>query len=120
MAHPAFYCFQLMKNVSALALLLLAAACSTTPNPTTTETPAAAESSVGARVTKAQAAAIATRHFRSRPDSAVYQLNTLQVIEAGPNWQVLVKRSDRAGLMPDNSAIEVDKQTGAVITIGVK
>lgn len=108
-----------MKNFIALGALLLAAAC-TAPQPATTETSVATETTAAGPVTEAQAATIATRYFRSQPDSAVYQLNTLEVLEAGPRWQVLVKRSDRAGRMPDNSAIEVDKQTGTVSAVLVK
>ena len=108
-----------MKLLLSLGILPLAVAC-TSPQQTTAEAPAAATNTPVAPVTETQAVTIATRYFRSQPDSAVYQLNTLRVMEAGPHWQVLVKRSDRVGMMPDNSAIEVDKQTGAVSTIRVK
>ncbi|AHJ96788.1 hypothetical protein [Hymenobacter swuensis] len=110
-----------MKNTFLLGFLLLAAACTSPQQTTTAETQTTTQEPVGAAaVSETQAATIATRYFRSQPDSAVYQLNTLQVMEAGPHWQVLVKRSDRVGRMPDNSAIEVDKQTGAVSTVMVK
>ena len=108
-----------MKLLLSLSILSLLASC-TSPQQATTEAPAATAATPAAPITETQAATIATRYFRSQPDSAVYQLNTLRVIEAGPHWQVLVKRSDRAGMMPDNSAIEVDKQTGAVSTVRVK
>lgn len=105
-------------------LLLLATACTTPPADTAT-TPATitpepdAQPATGA-ITEARAAELATRYFRSQPDSAVYLLNTLQVLEAGTNWQALVKRSDRVGIMPDNSAIAIDKQTGAISAVRVK
>ena len=108
-----------MKLLLSFGILSLLAAC-TSPQQTTNEAPAAAAATPAAPVTEKQAATIATRYFRTQPDSAVYQLNTLRVMEAGPHWQVLVKRSDRAGMMPDNSAIEVDKQTGAISTVRVK
>jgi len=110
-----------MKKILSLSVLLLAAACTSPQQTTTTEAPVSTEAATDATpVTETQAATIATRYFRSQADSAVYQLNTLQVMEAGPHWQVLVKRSDRVGRMPDNSAIEIDKQTGAVSTVMVK
>lgn len=110
-----------MKSILFLGSVLLAAACTSPQQTTTAETQTTTQEPAGsAAVSETQAAAIATRYFRSQPDSAVYQLNTLQVMEAGPRWQVLVKRADRVGRMPDNSAIEVDKQTGAVSTVMVK
>ncbi|RSK33876.1 hypothetical protein [Hymenobacter metallilatus] len=105
----------------AIGALLLSTACSTPQSTTTTEAPAAtpAATSVGA-TTPEQAAVLATRYFRSLPDSAVYLLPTMQVLDAGPRWQVLVKRTDRVGQMPDGSAIEVDKQSGSISTVPVK
>ena len=105
-------------------LLLLAAACTTPPADTATTSAATPPESAALPATgpidEARAAELATQYFRSQPDSAVYLLNTLRVMEAGTSWQALVKRSDRVGIMPDNSAIDIDKQTGAISAVRVK
>ncbi|MBT9393850.1 hypothetical protein KLP40_11815 [Hymenobacter sp. NST-14] len=98
-------------------LLLLATACTTAP-PDSTTAPAAIPASQP--LNEARAAERAARYFRSQPDSAVYLLPTLRVLDAGTSWQALVKRSDRVGVMPDNAAIDIDKQTGAISPVRVK
>ncbi|RSK47033.1 hypothetical protein [Hymenobacter rigui] len=109
-----------MKYYLSIGVLLLAAAC-TTPQSTTTETPAAVpDATTAGAITQEQATVLATRYFRSLPDSAVYQLPTMRLMDAGPRWQVLVKRTDRVGRMPDGSAIEIDKQSGSISTVPVK
>ncbi|MDU0371374.1 hypothetical protein ACFPAF_13280 [Hymenobacter endophyticus] len=114
-----------MKQLPFFASMLVLAACNSAQSVSTTEqapaeqTPAASTS--GTEVsTEQQAAAVATRYFRSQPDSAVYLVPTLRVMDAGPRWQVLVKRSDRVNIKPDGSAIEIDKQTGVISTVAVK
>lgn len=103
--------------------MLLLAACNSaqsvgaTEQTSTEQTPTASGTEVA---TEQQATVVATRYFRSLPDSAVYLVPTMRVMDAGPRWQVLVKRSDRVNTRPDNSAIEIDKQTGAISTVAVK
>ncbi|WP_139923647.1 hypothetical protein [Hymenobacter sp. DG01] len=111
-----------MNRLTPLVALLFVAACTSTNSDSTTP-PAATEpnsTTSAAATTEAQATALASRYFRTQPDSAVYQLQTLTVVDAGTSWQVLVKRSDRVGIKPDNAAVNVDKQTGEVSRVMVK
>lgn len=106
-----------MNRLIPLLVVLSMTACTSTNSASTTE-PTSATSA--AATTEAQAVALASRYFRVQPDSAVYQLQTLTVVDAGTSWQVLVKRSDRVGVKPDNAAVNVDKQTGQVSRVLVK
>ncbi|RPD45253.1 hypothetical protein DNI29_17835 [Hymenobacter sediminis] len=111
-----------MNRLAPLFALLSVAACTST-NSASTTAPASAEptsATNAAATTEAQATALASRYFRTQPDSAVYQLQTMTVVDAGTSWQVLVKRSDRVGIKPDNAAVNVDKQTGQVTRVLVK
>ncbi|MFD2786658.1 hypothetical protein [Hymenobacter rubripertinctus] len=105
-------------------VVLLLAAWDTPPADTTTATTAAAPEPVALSapgpVEEAQANLLAARYFRSRPDSAVYLLSTLRVLDAGPSWQAQVKRAECVGILPDNSAVAINKQTGAVSPVRVK
>lgn len=111
-----------MNRLAPLFILLSVAACTSTNSASTTPPVASEPSSTtsAAATTEAQATALASRYFRTQPDSAVYQLNTITVVDAGTSWQVLVKRSDRVGIKPDNAAVNVDKQTGEVSRVMVK
>lgn len=112
-----------MNRLASFVALLFVAACTSTNSASTTTTAPAAEPAAGASsaaATEAQATALASRYFRTQPDSAVYQLSTMTVVDAGTSWQVLVKRSDRVGVKPDNAAVNVDKQTGEVSRVLVK
>ena len=100
--------------------LALASACTSPATPPPTETASAPEPAAlpaPAAVDEAQAHALAARYFRQQPDSAVYILSKLRVLDAGASWQALVKRTDRVGRMPDNSAINIDKQTGRISAV---
>ncbi|WP_426490922.1 hypothetical protein [Hymenobacter sp. 102] len=111
-----------MKYAPVLAGWLALTACNPTQSVNTTvQPPTPSASTAGTEVrTEQQATLVATRYFRSLPDSAVYMVPTLRVLDTGPRWQVLVKRSDRVNRMPDNSAIEIDKQTGVISPVLVK
>lgn len=109
-----------MNRFALLLALLAVAACT---NPASTTGPVVTEPAPATRAaatTEAQATALAGRYFRTQPDSAVYQLQTMTVMDADTSWQVLVKRSDRVGMKPDNAAVNVDKQTGEVSRVPVK
>ncbi|MCA8829351.1 hypothetical protein [Hymenobacter pini] len=106
-----------MKYTILLSAWLLAA-CNPAQTASTSEQPAAP--AVAEATTQEQAATIATRYFRTQTDSAEYLLPTLRVMDAGDNWQVLVKRRDRVGRMPDGSAIDIEKSTGRVSPVRVK
>ncbi|WP_345109991.1 hypothetical protein [Hymenobacter algoricola] len=111
-----------MKKASSCFLLaagLLLGSCQTTPPaadqsaagaPTVSETPAA----VSAAPSADQARAAVASYVRSLPNAALYQLDSARVREAGPQWQVLVPRTDWARRLPNKAAFNVDKQTGAV------
>jgi hypothetical protein len=113
-----------MKTASSFLLaagVLLLANCQTTPPAAdvpaaATETPATADQGT----TADQARAAVAAYVQALPNAALYQLDSARVMEAGPQWQVMVPRTDWAGRMPNKAAFNVDKQTGAVSTQMVK
>jgi hypothetical protein len=97
--------------------------------PSTTEQPDAAAASTAPADTVAaaslgttadQARAAVAAYVQALPNAALYQLDSARVMEAGPQWQVMVPRTDWARRMPNKAAFNVDKQTGAVSTQAVK
>lgn len=81
---------------------------------------APASAAIAGAPTAAAAQAIVARHLQEQPQAALYQLDSMRVLDVDAHWQVLVPRTDWVGRMPNAAAFDVDKQTGRVTTVPVK
>jgi hypothetical protein len=114
-----------MTNLFVAALLgvvCLVSSCqqisSTADQPASTAVPAVVTTDGAPTATAAQA--MVARHVQGLPQTALYQLDSMRVVEVDTHWQVQVPRTDWAGRMPNAAAFDVDKQTGRVTTVSVK
>ncbi|WP_156126286.1 hypothetical protein [Hymenobacter sp. DG25B] len=69
---------------------------------------------------QADALSAVRRYVLAQPNASLFVVDSASVVDAGPQWQVLVPRTDWAGRMPNRAAFEVSKTTGQVSTRPVK
>jgi hypothetical protein len=84
---------------------------------TTSSTPAATVQTSNSEV---DALSAVRRYVQAQPNASLFVLDSASVIDAGPQWQVLVPRTDWANRMPNRAAFEVDEATGQVSSRPVK
>jgi hypothetical protein len=112
-----------------LSFLLLGAACAlagcqqtppVTSAPTAAETPAATASAESKPLSQDDARAAVAAFIQTKPNAALFVVDSARVNDNEATWQVLVPRTDWAKRMPNAARFEVDKATGKVSTGLVK
>lgn len=102
-----------------LGTLCLVSSCQSPPA-STDQTPQAATAAIAGAPTTAALKAIISAYLQQQPEAALYQIDSMRVLDVGTYWQVMVPRTDWAERMPNAAAFDVDKQSGRITTRPVK
>lgn len=88
--------------------------------PTSADEPSQAAISIAGAPTEATAKTLLSAYLQKQPQAALYQLDSMRILDVDTHWQVLVPRTDWAERMPNAAAFDIDKQSGRITTRQIK